>query len=295
MRADREAPVPVPRAGDQGERELRAGLRRAVGSAALRAVWWLACLARVSRSGSTRWKSYGRRKGRKPSRSSAEPGADRGRRCGVSFRRCTAGVGGTSAVRVAGATSDGAMHDVVAYVVGTIGWSWCGWCRQWRSHRSAGRLPEVRPSGCGESRNPSCPTKGDVPVMVWPVPVRSVARSSGDGRLGGKLPVSDERSQRFVTVLGAPHGVMPVPSAAVKLLRATPSGCTSRVQSARFTWVEKTGRIADVTLIRHDCKSGKVLRICYVDGKFESCYSNRNERIAGNKVRRAIIECEADA
>lgn len=188
------------------------------------------------------------------------------------------------------------VADVVAYVHGTVGYAWCGWCRQWSRHGSAWRLPAVRPSGCSPKRNEDCPTRDDAPVMVWPVPVRSVPTCTGDGRLGGKLPVSDVSSEKSVTVVAARDAsVEEIPKALAKLIAATPDGCTSRAQHARYTWAERTGRIADVVLMRHDCKRGEVLRVCYVDGKFESAYSNRRGRLAGNGVRKVIIECEADA
>lgn len=199
------------------------------------------------------------------------------------------------------------VADVVAYVHGSIGYTWCGWCRQWRYHGTVSRLPEVRPSQCPSShvnrssgewigRNPYCPTRDDAPVMVWPVPVRTrMALVSGDGRLGGKLPISDIVSEKVETVVAACESPMQLPKALVKLVRAADGHMAVRVQSARFTWVAKTGRVADVHIARFDCECTEVLRICYVDNRFDSAESNKRGRLAGNKVRRAIIDCEADA
>lgn len=192
--------------------------------------------------------------------------------------------------------SDEPVADVVAYVHGTVGHAWCGWCRQWHRHGSAWQLPAVRPSGCSAKRNPACPTRDDAPVMVWPVPVREEPRCTGDGRLGGKLPVSDEGRDNSVTVVPAGLGMIAMPKALVRLARTASAGPWNvRVQSARFTWTERTGRIADVVLARFDCRCNHQLRVCYVDSKFESCYSNRLGRLPGNGIRRAITECEADA
>jgi len=202
----------------------------------------------------------------------------------------------TAEVAAADVAADEPVADVVAYVHGTVGYAWCGWCRQWHRHGSAWRLPAVRPSGCSPKRNEFCPTRGDKLVMVWPVVVRWVPNCTGDGRLGGKLPVSDKVADNVVTVVPARTAAPDeIPKALARLMDATPEGCTSRAQYARYTVAERTGRIADVVLMRHDCKSGEVLRVCYVDGKFGSAESNKRGRIAGNKVRQVIIECEADA